>query len=168
MIGVAIFGALTAQAWIGKHGGAVGALEQPAGRYVPPAGFPLKGWALEPSGVEGVKVQVGSLEKAARIGEATPDAGLMRVDTMYAGYPDAKTAGFAVDLTAEDLAKAGAPNPLTMRIVVSGKSGTSTEIDRRNLEFGAPPAPAAPAPATPAPAPATAPAADTAATPPPK
>jgi hypothetical protein len=165
MIAVAIFGAITAQAWLVKQGGAVGVLEQPAGRYVPPAGFALRGWALEPSGVESVMVQVGSLEKAARIGEATPEAGLQRVDSRYAGYPNAKTAGFAVDLSAEELVKAGAPNPLTLRILVTGKNGTTTEIDRRNLEFGAPPAPAA---ATPATAPASPPPAGAAAAPPPK
>ena len=111
------------------------------------SGLTLRGWALEPSGVESVKVHVGTLEKDARIGEASPEAGLLRVKTIFSGYPDAATAGFAVDLSADELARAGAPNPLTLKVFVQGKNGATTEIDRRNLLFAAAPPPASdPAP----------------------
>jgi hypothetical protein len=145
MIGLAVVGMAMAVHWVRGQAAGIGELEQPAGRHVPASGFALRGWALEPSGVEGVKIQVGSIEKAARIGEASPDNGLRRVGSMFAGYPEAKSAGFAVDLGADELAKAGAPNPLTMRVFVQGRNGATTEIDRRNLEFGPPPAAAAPA-----------------------
>src|SRR5205085_6565196 len=112
-----------------------GVLDAPAGRKVPAAGIALRGWAVEPSGVEAVKVRIGTIEKTARIGEASPVAGLLRVESIQSAYPDAKNAGFALDLTADDLARAGAPNPLTMRVFVHGKNGAITEIDRRNLEF---------------------------------
>ena len=149
MIALAVFGVVTAMHWLGTQPRGVGVIDTPAGRHVPEAGFALHGWALEPSGVEGVKVQVGSFEKAARIGEASPESGLLRVSSLFPAYPDSKTAGFSVDLSAEELVKAGAPNPLTLKVFVQGKNGTTTEIDRRNIIFGTPPPPP-PAPAAPA------------------
>jgi hypothetical protein len=65
-------------------------------------------------------VRIGNIvERSARIGEAAPGA----------------LVGYTLDLTREDLEKAGAPNPLTLRVFVQGKNGALTEIDRRNLEF---------------------------------
>jgi hypothetical protein len=139
VIALAGFGVMTAMHWIYSQPAGDGVLDAPAGRTVPANGFALRGWALEPSGVAAVTARVGTIEKSARIGEPSPTAGLLRVESIHSGYPDAKTAGFALDLTAEDLAKAGAPNPLTMRILVHGKNGAITEIDRRNLEFSADP-----------------------------
>jgi len=130
-----VFGCIAAMAWLASQPRGTGVLDQPAGRQVPAGGVQLRGWALDPSGVEAVKVRVGTLERAARIGEPSPSTGVLSVATSYPGYPDAKRAGFALDLSRDDLAQAGAPNPLTMRVLVQGKNGAVTEIDRRNLEF---------------------------------
>jgi hypothetical protein len=73
-LGIAGFGIVTALAWMGAQPRGNGVLDEPAGRQVPAAGFQLRGWALDPSGVESVKVRVGSLEKAAKIGEPAPSA----------------------------------------------------------------------------------------------
>jgi hypothetical protein len=113
----------------------MGVLDQPEGRQVPASGVQLRGWAVDPSGVEAVKVRIGTLERDARVGEPSPQRGMLRVASIHSGYPDAARAGFALDLSADDLAKAGAPNPLTMRVLVQGKGGAVTEIDRRNLVF---------------------------------
>jgi hypothetical protein len=135
VIALAAFGVAMAMHWMRAQPGGIGVLDLPVGRYVPTSGFSLRGWALDPSGVEAVNVRVGSIEKAARFGEPSPESGLLRVRSLFAGYRDAKTAGFALDLTADDLAKAGAPNPLTLKVLVQGRNGAVTEIDRRNLEF---------------------------------
>jgi len=130
------YGCFLAMSWAGSQPAGLGVLDQPAGRQVPATGLQLRGWALDPSGVAAVKVRVGTLERDARVGEASPERGMLRVASIHSGYPDATRAGFALDLTADDLAKAGAPNPLTLRVMVQGKSGAVTEIDRRNLVFG--------------------------------
>ncbi len=135
VIAIAAYGCWLAMAWIGAQPGGDGGLDQPAGRQVSASGFQLRGWAVEPSGVESVKVRLGTLERAVRIGEASPVRGMLRVESTRAGYPDAAKAGFALELSRDELAQAGAPNPLTMRVLVQGKNGAVTEIDRRNLEF---------------------------------
>jgi hypothetical protein len=129
------YGCFLALAWARAQPAALGVLDQPEGRQVPAAGVQLRGWAVDPSGIEAVKVRIGTLERDARVGEPSPQRGMLRVASIHSGYPDAARAGFALDLTADDLAKAGAPNPLTMRVLVQGKGGAVTEIDRRNLVF---------------------------------
>jgi hypothetical protein len=117
------YAVFVAMDWLSAQPAATGALEQPVGKGAAATGVQLSGWALDPSGVESVKVRVGNIvERNARIGEAAPGA---RV-------------GYTLDLTREDLEKAGAPNPLTLRVFVHGKNGAVTEVDRRNLEFAAP------------------------------
>jgi hypothetical protein len=145
-LALGVYGCFVAMDWIGAQPAAIGVLDQPAGRQVAAGGVQLRGWALDPSGVEAVRARVGTLERSARIGEASPVLGMLRVAAIHFGYPDAARAGFILDLSGEDLAKAGAPNPLTLRVLVQGKNGAVTEIDRRNLEFaGTAAAPAAPA-----------------------
>jgi hypothetical protein len=134
-LGIAGFGIVTALAWMGAQPRGNGVLDEPAGRQVPAAGFQMRGWALDPSGIESVKVRVGNVEKAAKIGEPSPERGMLRVASIHQGYPDAATAGFVADFSAAELAQAGAPNPQVLRVLVQGKNGAVTEIDRRNLEF---------------------------------
>jgi hypothetical protein len=129
------YACFVALSWARSQPAALGVLDQPEGRQVPASGVPLRGWAVDPSGVEAVKVRIGTLERDARVGEASPVRSMLSVAAIHSGYPDAARAGFALDLTADDLAKAGAPNPLTMRVLVKGKGGAVTEIDRRNLVF---------------------------------
>ena len=135
VIALLAYGCFAALSWAGSQPSALGVLDQPEGRQVPASGVQLRGWAVDPSGIEAVKVRIGTLERDARVGEASPQRGMLRVASIHSGYPDAARAGFALDLTADDLAKAGAPNPLTLRVLVKGKGGAVTEIDRRNLVF---------------------------------
>ena len=109
---------------------AIGALERPDGKPAPSPGVQLGGWALDPFGVEGVRVEIGTLRRAARIGEASPD-----VQAALPGYPDAAHARFVLDLTGEELAQSGATKETALRITAKSKSGAVTEIDRRRLEI---------------------------------
>lgn len=109
---------------------ALGVLDAPAGREVAPSGLALRGWALDPAGVESVQVEIGALKREATIGIASP-----ALREALPGYPDAAQGNFALDLGADDLARAGAPQPLLLRITARGRGGAVTEIDRRRLEF---------------------------------
>jgi hypothetical protein len=117
--------------WADTEPLAIGALDAPKARQVPAGGVQLLGWALDPFGVESVAVELGSLRRAARIGQASPAT----LPAAYPGYPDAARAGFVADLTAEDLAKAGPANDLPLRVTVKSKTGAVTEVDRRRLEL---------------------------------
>ena len=135
VIAGSVFACITAMAWMASQPRGIGVLDQPPGRQVSAGGVQLRGWALDPSGVDSVKVRVGTLERAARFGDPTQPLGMLSVARIFPGFPDAQHAYFALDLTRDDLTQAGAPNPLTMRVLVQGKNGALTEIDRRNLEF---------------------------------
>ena len=109
---------------------ALGVVDAPAGREAVPSGLALRGWALDPTGVESVQVEIGALKREATIGIASP-----ALREALPGYPDAAQGNFALDLGADDLARAGAPQPLPLRITARGRGGAVTEIDRRRLEF---------------------------------
>jgi hypothetical protein len=121
--------------WSQAQPAAIGVLDEPQGKQVAAAGLKLKGWALDPAGVESVQVHVGSLQRPATYAQASPAAGTLRVETIYPGYPDAGRPGFTLDLAPEDLAQAGAPNPVLLRIEVKNRNGVVTEVDRRYLQF---------------------------------
>jgi hypothetical protein len=133
-LALAAFVGLQVVQWSQAQPAAIGVLDEPQGKQVP-AGLKLKGWALDPAGVESVQVHVGSLQRPATYHEAGPAGGTLRVETIYPGYPDAERPGFILDLTPEDLAQAGAPNPLLLRIEVKNRNGVVTEVDRRYLQF---------------------------------
>lgn len=135
VIAIAGYASFLALGWAAAQPRAVGALDQPAARQVSAGGVELRGWALDPSGVQSVKVRVGTLEREAKLSEPSPATGLQRVASVYATYPDRDRAGFVLALSRDDLAQAGAPNPLTLRVLVQGANGAVTEIDRRNLVF---------------------------------
>ena len=116
--------------WLEAQPLAIGVLDEPAGRKVPATGLALRGWALHPQGVESVEVQAGSLKRNAQYGVASPV-----IEPLYPGYPDAARSKFSLDLNAEELTQAGAPNPVPLVIRVKSRNGTVTEVDRRNLEF---------------------------------
>jgi hypothetical protein len=132
---VAILSCATALRWAEVQPLAIGALEFPAGREATAAPLKLRGWALDPRGVESVQVELGKLKREAQIGEDSPD-----VKAAYPGYPDRARARFTLELGADDLAAAGAPEELPMRITVRSAGGAVTEIDRRRLDFPKPPA----------------------------
>jgi hypothetical protein len=53
---------------------------------------------------------------------------------MFPSYPDSGVAGFKSQITPQDLAKAGAAGPPTLRLLVKSRTGATTEVDRRRLE----------------------------------
>jgi hypothetical protein len=130
VVAVIALASVMAFRWAETEPLAIGALERPDGRQAPSSGVQLGGWALDPFGVEGVQVEVGTLRRAARIGEPSPD-----VQAAFPGYPEAARARFVLDVKGEELAQAGAANDLALRITVKSKSGAVTEIDRRRLEI---------------------------------
>lgn len=110
---------------------AIGTLDEPQSRFAAPdAPLRIRGWALDPSGVESVTVEAGKLRR-----EAKHDAASAAVKRAYPGYPDSDASGFSLDLSAEDLTQAGAPEPMTLRILVRSHAGPTMEVDRRRLEF---------------------------------
>ncbi len=109
---------------------AIGALDLPRERQGTLPALQIRGWALDPYGVEGVHIEIGKLQREARFGDASLD-----VKQVYPGYPDGARGRFALDLDGEELRKAGAPETLPMRITVKNRAGAVTEIDRRLLEF---------------------------------
>jgi len=109
---------------------ATGVLDVPPGRQAKLPTLALRGWALDPFGVEGVTVELGKLRREARIGEASPD-----LKAVFPGYPDAARGRFALDLSEAELVEAGAPAELALRITAKSRAGAVTEIDRRRLEF---------------------------------
>ena len=111
----------------------VGALDAPASRIVAPgAPLQLRGWAVDPSGVESVVVEAGTLHRDAKVSESSPVS-----KRAFPGYPDSDGAGFSLELSAADLAQAGAPEPLTLRVLAKSRAGPTMEVDRRRLEFRA-------------------------------
>jgi hypothetical protein len=129
-VAIVVVACMTALAWSVAEPLAIGFVDQPSGRQVSSDGLEVRGWALDPSGVESVQVQLGKISKSARYGE--PKEGLPEI---HAGYPDARAGGFRLELTRDDLAQAGAPGDLPMRVVVKGRGGTATEIDARTVTF---------------------------------
>jgi hypothetical protein len=130
MLAAAGYACFAALQWAGPQPLALGVLDEPAGRKASASGLALRGWGLDPQGVEAVEVQAGTVKRNARYGIASPD-----IEAIFPGLPDASRARFSLDLTAEDLAQAGAPNRVALAVRVKGRGGAVTEIDRRNLDF---------------------------------
>jgi hypothetical protein len=117
--------------WARSEPLAMGLLDAPAGRNVP-AGSPLelRGWALDPYGVDTIEADLSGARFPIYAGNAKPD-----LHEMYPSYPDSALAGFTARIPAQDLAKAAATAPPTLRIFVKSKSGATTEVERRRLEI---------------------------------
>jgi hypothetical protein len=116
--------------WAGRQALAIGVLDVPASRQVNSVPLELRGWTIDPFGVESVTVKLGKIEKPARYGEASAD-----LAAIFPGYPEVGSGRFALAFSAEDLAAAGPPEALEMRITVRSKNGRVSEIDRRRLEM---------------------------------
>ena len=129
-----VAGAWYAIGWARAQPLALGAIEEPAGRSVSP-GSPLavRGWAVDPAGVDSVTIELGKLSRTVAVDKSSP-----RVKLAFPSYPDADGAGFAADFTAADLTQAGAPDALTLRVIAKSRAGPSMEIDRRSLVFAPP------------------------------
>jgi hypothetical protein len=130
-IGIIACVAIIVLPWAAAQPLAIGAIEKPETGPASHAGLQVRGWALDPFGVEEVRVKVGAFEHAARFG-AGADTG---EEPRYPGYPDAGGARFALDLTAADLEKAGQDEAMTLRVYVKSRAGPTTELGARELSF---------------------------------
>jgi len=127
-------GAGYAIGWARAQPLAVGAIEEPSGRSASPgSALSVRGWAIDPAGVESVTIELGNVSRTVAVDKSTP-----RVKLAFPSYPDAAGAGFAAEFTAAELARAGAPEPIILRAVARSRAGPSMEVDRRSLEFGPP------------------------------
>jgi hypothetical protein len=129
-IPLAMLACVTAWRWAQEQPLALGVLDAPLDRQGTLPALKIRGWALDPFGVEGVQVEIGKIRREARVGEASPE-----LQPLFPGYPDGARGRFALDLGEDDLAKAGAPEDLGLRITARSRAGAATEIDRRRLEF---------------------------------
>lgn len=118
--------ALLAAHWALKQPIAIGVLDAPDTRDVPREGFLVKGWALDPAGVNEVRIYADG--RQARIGRdrLLPSPALGRI---HGGYPDGRRANFEFAVPAAWLNEP----EVRLRVEVEGRSGVVTEIDRRRL-----------------------------------
>jgi len=109
---------------------ALGMLDEPPGRtFTPGEALTLRGWAIDPFGVDSVTIDLGGMPIPA--GAPSPSYALKQV---FPGYPDSANANFTVKLLPPDLARASAAGPPTLRVLVKSRTGATTEVDRRRLE----------------------------------
>ena len=92
------------------------------------AALKVRGWAIDPAGVESVTVTLGKIERVATLGQATD-----RAKRAFPSYADADVAGFATEFTAAEIGRAGSAEPVAMRVLVKSRAGPTMEIDRRRL-----------------------------------
>ena len=130
VVPIVLVACVMAWRWAQTQPLAIGVLDGPRDRLGTAPTLAIRGWALDPFGVDGVTIELGKLHREARVGDASPD-----LKALFPGYPDGARGRFALDLTEEDLAKAGAPAETPLRITVKSRAGGITEIDRRRLEF---------------------------------
>jgi hypothetical protein len=124
------FGVSYAIGWARTQPLVMGLIDEPVSRDIAP-GVPIKvsGWALDPAGIETVVVQLGKVEHTVAPGQPTATLKLM-----LPSYPDADAAGFATVFTAEEVAQARSAETFTLlRVVARSRTGTTAEIDRRQL-----------------------------------
>ncbi|HXF78069.1 MAG TPA: hypothetical protein VN598_04365 [Usitatibacter sp.] len=118
--------------WAKEQPLAIGVFDEPAGRaYSPNAPLTLRGWALDPFGSPVVTVDANGVRQELVLDAPTPDLHLM-----FPSYPESAHAGFRAQLSPQELAKAGAAGPPTLRLLAKTRSGAVTEVDRRRLESG--------------------------------
>jgi hypothetical protein len=122
----AIAAALAATAWALRQPIAIGALDAPTTREVPREGFAVRGWALDLSGVQAIRVHAGSSSWTIAREAMLPTPDLARV---HGGYPGAHFGGFELGIPAAALA---GPEIL-LRVEVQSETGVVTELDRRRV-----------------------------------
>ena len=114
-----------------------GVVTAPATRQADGSVYPLRGWALDPFGVDAVVVAAyASLEAKRPVARwEAPASGVTigafgeSLGRYYPTYPDSTRGGFAVDVPREAIAAGGR----CLRTSVRSHAGVTTEIDRRCL-----------------------------------
>lgn len=117
---------LLAAHWALRQPLAIGVLDAPHAKEVPREGFVIKGWALDPEGVDEVRIHADGQQ--ARIGRhgLLPSPALGRI---HGGYPDGYRGNFEFAVPAAWLAKP----EVRLRVEVESRLGIVTEIDRRRV-----------------------------------
>lgn len=130
LLPIAALSCVMALRWAETQPLAVGVLDLPLDREGTLPQLKIRGWALDPFGIDSIEVELGKLKRQAAIDGASAD-----LKSLFPGYPGGERGRFSLDLGPDDLARAGAPEELPMRIRAKSRSGAVTEIDRRRLEF---------------------------------
>lgn len=122
----ALAGALAATYWAMRQPIAIGAIDAPMAREVPRDDLVIRGWALDPAGVNAIRIRAGNRD--ARIGRENlfPSPELARI---HGGYPGAMFANFEFHVPADWLAEP----EVRFKVEVESGSGALTEIDRRRV-----------------------------------
>ena len=128
-IGALVFAAWTVTLYRAERL-AFGVIDVPAGRSLA-GGSVVTGWALDPVGVARVEATWDGRPIAAR--DSLPSPGPARV---YPSLPRAATAGFEIALPGALLT----PGMHELRVYVVNRRGVRTEVDRRRILTGSPPA----------------------------
>ena len=110
---------------------AIGVIDAPAGNRLPPGDATVRGWALDPVGVTAVDAELDGRRIAAAAG--LPHPGTQRV---FPSFPRAGHAGFSIEVPAAMLP----PGTHDLRVYATNRLGVRTEVDRRRLVIGSPPA----------------------------
>jgi len=127
---VILLGTIFGIRWARDQPLALGHLDEPPGRaYTAGTGLLLRGWAIDPFGVDSVTVDLSGVALQAAIG-----ADSFALKQVFPGYPEAAHSNFSLQLSPADLARAGSAGPPTLRVLVKSRTGAVTEVDRRRLE----------------------------------
>ena len=110
--------------WSGGERLAFGVIDEPAGRRADPKALVVRGWALDPFGVESVDAQIGARRFRGAFGAPVPGLALH-----FPAFPDGEKAGYSIAIPAEALGTEAAE----LRVFVTNSRGVRTEIDRRRL-----------------------------------
>jgi hypothetical protein len=110
---------------------ALGVLDEPGGRVVSGDGLALRGWALDPYGVESVQLTLGEQQRTLAFGTQVSE----ELQPLFPGYPDAMRAMFTAEIPATELALALPQGEGLLRIVVRNRHGVATEVERRRLKL---------------------------------
>jgi len=110
---------------------ALGVLDEPAGREIRVAGTVLRGWVLDPFGVEEVELRLGAVRRPVPFGNVVKKG----LEPLYPSYPDAARAGFVVELGAAELSGAFPEGQGELAIAVRSRTGAVTQVERRRLRL---------------------------------
>jgi hypothetical protein len=118
--------ALVATQWALRQPLALGEVVEPSAAQVPRENLVLKGWAVDPAGVNAIRFEAGSYSGWMSSDRMLPSWKTARV---HPSYPGSNRAWFEFPVPQEWLAQP----EVRLRVEVENKSGVVTEIDRRRI-----------------------------------
>ena len=118
--------ALPATMWALRQPLALGEVAEPSTAEVPRNNLVLKGWAVDPGGVNAIRYEAGSYSGWIPADKLLPSWKTARI---HPSYPGSNRAWFEIPVPPEWLAQP----EVRLRVEVENKSGVVTEIDRRRI-----------------------------------